>query len=317
MSFSNPEDRLNQPAHSLPTPAILDARWALFAKVAELGSLTQVANSVNAPQSVISRQVGQLEKQCGAKLFRRTGRGVVLTEFGELVYQRIRPLMLEADRLADDILATNNIPIGEVHVGLLPSTVPSFAGRLFKTVQEQFPRVRLHLVEGSSAQLEEWLDSGRLDMALLLREGMIDSRDEPCLFTTALDLIGARDAPLLASGRIAFDSLQNVPLILPAEPHVLRRRLDILARERGVRLQVSVEADTIQLQREIAAAGIGYAIVAAVAGADEQDVRLGKARIVEPELVRSIVLGTTRHRPYTLATRSLHQLIRDLLSQPG
>ncbi|ALU91539.1 LysR family transcription regulator [Herbaspirillum rubrisubalbicans M1] len=299
----------------MPTPAILDARWLLFAKVAELGSLTQAANAVNGPQSVISRQIGQLEKQCGAKLFRRTGRGVVLTEFGEIVYSRIRPLMEVADRLADDILTSNNIPIGEVHVGLLPTTVPMFAGRLFKAVQEQFPRVRLHLVEGSSAQLEEWLDCGRLDMALLLREGMVDSKDEPCLLTTALDLIGWRDAPLLTSGRICFDSLQDVSLILPAEPHVLRRRLDILARERGVRLNVSVEADTIQLQREIAAAGIGYAIVAAVSGADDQDDRLGKARIVEPELMRSIVLGTTRHRPYTLATRSLHQLIRALFSR--
>ncbi|BEV15716.1 LysR family transcriptional regulator [Herbaspirillum sp. DW155] len=308
---------MNKPDSSLPIPAILDARWALFARVAELGSLTQAANALNGPQSVISRQIGQLERQCGAKLFRRTGRGVVLTEFGEIVYRRIRALMLEADRLADDILTTSNIPIGEVHVGLLPSTVPTFAGRLFQAVQAQFPRVRLHLVEGSGAQLEEWLAGGRLDMALLLREGVVDDRDEPCLLTTTLDLIGPRDAPVLASGRIAFDALQSLPLILPAEPHVLRRRLDVLARERGVRLSVSVEADTIALQREIAAAGIGYAIVAAVSGTGVQDGRLGKARIVEPELMRSIVLGTTRHRPSTLATRSLHQLIRTLFSHPA
>ena len=124
---------------------ILDPRWGLFAKVAELGSLTRVANALNSPQSAISRQIAQLETQCGGKLFRRTGRGVVLTEFGEVIHARILPLIAEADRLADDILTTNSIPMGEVRVGLLPSSVSMFAGRLYRRAREQFPRVHLHL----------------------------------------------------------------------------------------------------------------------------------------------------------------------------
>lgn len=293
---------------------ILDPRWGLFAKVAELGSLTQAANALNSPQSAISRQIAQLETQCGGKLFRRTGRGVVLSEFGEIIHARIRPLIAEADRLADDILTTNSIPIGEVHVGLLPSTVPMFAGRLFRSAQEQFPRVRLHLVEGSSAQLEEWLSTGRLDLALLLREGPVTDPGEPCLRTVALDLIGLPDDPVVAPGQIAFAALEGLPLILPAEPHVLRRRLDLLAQEHGIDLTVAVEADTIQLQREIAATGAGYAIVASIFEPGAGHARLGAARIIQPELTRNIVLGTTQHRPHTLATRSMTRLIISLFA---
>jgi len=293
---------------------ILDLRWGLFAKVAELGSLTQVANTLNSPQSAISRQIAQLETQCGGKLFRRTGRGVVLTEFGEIIYSRIRPLIAEADRLADDILTTSSIPIGEVHVGLLPSTVPMFASKLFRSAQEQFPRIRLHLVEGSSAQLEEWLSTGRLDLALLLREGPVTDPGEPCLRTIALDLIGLPDDPVIAQGRIAFAALEGLPLILPAEPHVLRRRLDLLAQEHGIHLRVAIEADTIQLQREIAATGSGYAIVASILELGAGHARLGAARIIEPELIRNIVLGTTQHRPHTLATRSMTRLIISVFS---
>lgn len=293
---------------------ILDSRWGLFAKVAELGSLTRVANALNTPQSAISRQIGQLETQCGGKLFRRTGRGVVLSEFGEVIYARIRPLIAQADRLADDILSTNSIPMGEVHVGLLPTSVPMFAGRLFRQAKEQFPRVQLHLVEGSSAQLEESLGTGRLDLALLLREGPATDPGEPCLRTVALDLIGLPDDPVIAPGRIAFAALAGLPLILPAEPHVLRRRLDVLAREHGIQLAVAVEADTIQLQREIAAAGAGYAIVASTLAPDAGDARIGAARIVQPELIRNIVLGTTQHRPHTLATRSITRLIISLFA---
>lgn len=292
---------------------ILDPRWHLFATVAQLGSLTRAAEALNAPQSVISRQIGQLETQCGGKLFRRTGRGVVLTEFGQIVHARIRPMIAEADQLADEILATNGIPIGEVHVGLLPSSVPTFAGRLFRAAREQFPRVRLHLAEGSSAQLEEWLDAGRLDLALLLREGAgpgaASAAGLTCLRSMALDLIGPAGDALLAEGRIAFAALPGLPLILPAEPHVLRKRLDALARERGLRLTVAMEADTIALQKELAVAGAGYAIVAPMAETLAGDARLGAARIVQPELMRNIVLGTTGHRPHTLATRAVSQLI--------
>ncbi|MGK5078759.1 LysR family transcriptional regulator [Janthinobacterium sp. HLX7-2] len=293
---------------------ILDSRWSLFAKVAELGSLTQAANALNSPSSVISRQIAQLETQCGGKLFRRTGRGVVLTEFGEVIYLRIRPLITETDQLADDILATSSVPIGEVHVGLLPSAVPIMAGKLFRATMAKFPRIRLHLVEGSSAQLEEWLSTGRLDIALLLRERPVEDLDEPILRSITLDLIGPVDDPLIASGQIAFAALEGLPLILPAEPHVLRRRLDLLARERGIRLTVALEADTIQLQRELSATGIGYAIVASLPEPAGCSSGLAAARIVQPELIRHIVLGTTQHRPHTLATRSIDGLIKSLFA---
>lgn len=292
---------------------ILDPRWHLFATVAQLGSLTRAADALNTPQSVISRQIAQLETQCGGKLFRRTGRGVVLTEFGQIVHARIQPMIAEADQLADEILTTNGIPIGEVHVGLLPSSVPRFAGRLFRAVRQQFPRVRLHLAEGSSAQLEEWLDAGRLDLALLLREGTAAGPGVVCLRSMPLDLIGPAGDPLLAEGRIAFASLPGLPLILPAAPHVLRKQLDALARERGMWLTVAMEADTIELQKELAIAGAGYAIVASLADT-AGDARLDAARIVQPELMRSIVLGTTQHRPHTLATRSISALIASLFS---
>ena len=59
--------------------------FRLFLEVAESGSLSRVAAERQTVQSHISRQVSNLEKACGGPLFRRTGSGVVLTEFGEYV----------------------------------------------------------------------------------------------------------------------------------------------------------------------------------------------------------------------------------------
>ena len=62
----------------------------LFLEVAELGSFSKVAAQRSTVQSHISRQISHFETSCGGALFRRTGRGVVLTEFGEHVQQRVR-----------------------------------------------------------------------------------------------------------------------------------------------------------------------------------------------------------------------------------
>ena len=95
--------------------------FRLFLEVAELGSLTKVAARRQTVQSHISRQISDLESECGGALFRRTGRGVVLTEFGHYVEKRVRQWIQQSDELFGDIQQSAKIPMGEVKIGILPS----------------------------------------------------------------------------------------------------------------------------------------------------------------------------------------------------
>lgn len=298
--------------------SIIDPKWGLFLKVAESGSLTRAAASLDCLQSVLSRQIALLEAQCGNRLFHRTGRGVVLTDFGELIRARIRPLMVQAEQFEDDIRTAAGEPMGEVRVGLLPSTVRSVSGRLFQAVRDAFPRVKLHFTDGASAHLEEWLRQGRLDLSLLLREDSEERPDEPCLSEVSLHLIGPPGDPVSGRRQVRFASLQGLALILPAAPHLLRARLDLLAREHAVQLHVAMEADSVLLQQELVAAGAGYAIVASsTAQADVAAGRISACPIVQPRLLRRIVLGSTPLRPNTKATREVARLLfgmRNLIS---
>lgn len=294
--------------------SILDPKWSVFIKVAELGSLTKAATAIDVPQSMVSRHISQLEQQCGSRLFRRTGRGVVLTEFGEQIFPRIEALIAEADRIADAIQSTGGMPMGEVRVGMLPSTVPLVASKLFSLVTERYPRVKLHLSDGTSAQLEEQLGEGRMDMALLLREGLVSESEELVLAQSVLQLVGPADAVILQAGTVALNELEGLPLVVPCHPHPLRARLHTLAEARGLKLNVAVEADSIRLQHEIAAAGGGFAITAGLFD-QRGDGRLASARIVKPELIRTVVLSSTLRRPHTLATREVQRIIMQLV--PG
>ncbi len=288
---------------------ILDAKWHLFAKVAELGSLSRASAALDVPQSVVSRHIAQLEAESGSRLFRRTGRGVVLTELGERIYPRVKALIREGEQLADDIRTSRGVPMGEVRLGLLPSTVSLLSGPLFAEARKRFPEVRLHIAEGSSAQLEEWLMEGRLDLALLLREDNTARSDEPVLTTLPLLLIVPLGHGLSERQSIAFKDVLELPLVLPSHPHPLRARLETLARQHGAALTVTAEADSIHLQHEIVAHGGGLAITAGRLSEPERQ-RLSTLLIVDPVLPRSVVLGTTLHRPSTEALREVSQLVQ-------
>lgn len=289
---------------------VIDARWRLFLRVAEAGSLSKAAVALAMPQSMVSRGISHLERQCGERLFVRTGRGVVPTEFGAHLLPRVARLASEADTLVEDIRAARGQPMGDVLVGLLPSAVPRYAGPLAAIASERLPGVRLHLVEGASAQLEEHLREGRLDLAVVLREDAASVGDARLLARVVLHLIGPRGHEALAGDQVPLARLSRLPLVLPARPHLLRARLDRLAAEHGLNLQIAVEADSVQLQYEVAAAGVGFTI--ASLGAGVPDARLVSARIVEPELERFVVLAESPRRPHTRATREVRRLICDL-----
>ena len=83
-------------------------------------------------QSHISRQISDLEKECGSPLFRRTGRGVVLTEFGEFVEKRARQWIRESEGFFADIKQSSKVPMGQVKVGILPSAAHPLMTQVFR-----------------------------------------------------------------------------------------------------------------------------------------------------------------------------------------
>ena len=87
------------------------AAWKLFIDATELGSLSKVALVYGTSQPHISRRIGELEQECGGRLFLRTGRGVVLTELGQRIAPRVRAWLTSTEQLANDVRTSAGTPI--------------------------------------------------------------------------------------------------------------------------------------------------------------------------------------------------------------
>jgi len=115
------------------------------------------------PQSMVSRAITQLERDCGERLFQRTGRGVLLTEFGAQLLPAVARLAADADALADDIRSAREQPVGEVLLGLLLSAVRRFTGPLCAAVRAQMATSDLNPAE--LAAFASGLANGQVDAA--------------------------------------------------------------------------------------------------------------------------------------------------------
>ncbi len=289
-------------------------RLKLFAQVAELGSLSKVAVATGSVQSAISRKISALERECGGRLFNRTGRGVTLTALGDSIFPRVKHLLIETERLSSDIKSSAGVPAGEVRIGLMPSLADPLVTLLFRQIRENFPQIRLHLFEGSAGQLDEWLASGRIDAAALFRYSESAPRDEELLGTVDTYLVGAPGNRITSAATVNFSCLDKLPLVLPGMPNGLRVVLSQLAKRKRITLSVAIEADSLPIQKTVASTGDAYAVLGGhTVWADVDANRLQASRIVAPGIKRIVTLASTTHQAPSLAGRKVINLIRQIM----
>jgi len=289
------------------------AALKLFLEVADLGSFSKAAVARRTVQSHISRQISELERECGARLFRRTGRGVVLTDLGERIAPRVRTWLAETDQLVNDIRSSARVPIGEVRIGILPSAAHPLFTTVYERTRGQYPGIRLSVREGQGAELDALLDSGAVDLAILLRNEKSARGDEQPLAAVDTFLIGAPNDEVTRTPTIAFSRLDRLPLVLPSRPSPWRHLLDEVSRRKGVTLNVVLEADSVAIQKQVAASGAAYTILGPYAMMqDAREGRLQASRIVNPDLKRFVTLAMPKKGPLTLACRVVAQLVQQV-----
>jgi DNA-binding transcriptional LysR family regulator len=289
------------------------AAWKLFIDAGELGSLSKVALAYGTSQPVISRRIAELEQQCGGRLFERTGRGVVLTEFGQRIAPKVRAWMANTDELLNDVRAATATPIGKVRIGSLPSTSHPLMSMLHTRIRQLYPQIQLSVREAQGSQIEAWLDDGSVDFATVYRNSQKPLNGETYLAEIPTYLVGARGSKITKTPTVPFSALEKLPLVLFCRPSAWRNHLEQVAAERGIALSVVLEADSLSIQTRIASEGEIYALLSPYAiTAAAEGRRLQAARVVSPSVTRYLALSVSRHAQMTLACRTVLQVAQEI-----
>lgn len=287
----------------------------LFLEVAEAGSLSKVAARRQTVQSHVSRQIADFEKQCGGRLFTRTGRGVELTALGTRAASRLRTWVADTEQIAQELRSESSQLMGTVRVGVIPTAAHPLMTRVFEWLQAEHPAVKLDITEAQGAELDALLDSGAVDLAILFRFNRPSGGDEQPLCTANTYLVSAPGDGLTQEPTLPFARLAGLRLVLPRRPSHWRNALDETARSLGFGLLPVAEADSLTVQKELVAHSKGlYSVLGPYAVAAElRSRRLQATRLVRPDLVRHVTLAFRKQGKMLPAGRAVADRIQQLV----
>lgn len=143
------------------------AQLRALVAVADHGGVSAAADTLARTQSAVSQQMKRLESALGRPLFRRNGRGLVLTEDGAALVARARAVLAAHA----DALAPFERPCleGEVRVGVPDDYAAFVLTRSLRAFAEAHPRTRLEVRCEPSYALSEALAASELDVAVVTR----------------------------------------------------------------------------------------------------------------------------------------------------
>lgn len=193
---------------SLPSLKALSA----FEAVSRLGSVNAAADELHVSQSAVSHQIANLEDMIGVSLFKRDGRGLVLSETGRDYSQKISVL------LEGIVLATEDASRYETRPQLTVSSPPTFLHYWLlpnlKNFLQSEPKLDLRLIERVSVDGSE----GHIDLAVEYR--LQKSTSGESLFLLNDDLV-----PLASPEYVSDHSIRSLPCLARATLIETERRL--------------------------------------------------------------------------------------------
>jgi LysR family transcriptional regulator, nitrogen assimilation regulatory protein len=282
----------------------------LFLAVAEQESFTRAAIRLGVTQPALSRRVHRLEEEFGVALFYRHGRGVILTEAGARLRAVAESILQQLRDVKAEVAATGPEDRGRVVLGLPPSLGATLSAPLMRRFRDEHPLAHLTIVEGFSGALLEWLESGRIDAAVLY-----DARRSPALLVNPLLrehlYLVARPTPDPGADPAGIEELGVGPFVLSAPANGMRRVVDAAAAKAGLNIDVTMEVDSVSAIRRIAEAGPERAVLPF--GAVHRDVEDGRlsARRIYPGVEALLVTATPLSQPVTRLCRAVLRLIED------
>lgn len=144
-----------------------------FLAVVDCGNFTRAADRVGRTQSAVSMQMKRLEETLGKPLFRRDGRGVRLTDEGDLLVGYARRLI----ELNDKAIARFVEPEfkGSVRLGIPDDYIARFLPPVLAGFSQAHPLVELEVRTDRSVVLDAALASGDIDLALVSCKAVEDA----------------------------------------------------------------------------------------------------------------------------------------------
>jgi DNA-binding transcriptional LysR family regulator len=180
-------------------------RLRVLVAVARHGSVTAAARALNYAQPSVSHHIARLEAETGTQLLERVGRGIRLTEAGQLLAERAEEIIGRLDSAEAELAAHVGLRSGRVRLAAFPSALATLVPAAAAMLSAETPGLEFMLTEAEPPEALRMLRAGYVDVAVVFRHYQEDAGNPP-----------PQPADEGTSGVLLLD--EQVHLVTPAPP---------------------------------------------------------------------------------------------------
>jgi LysR family cys regulon transcriptional activator len=241
-------------------------------------NLTEVSAALHTSQPGVSRQIRELEDELGVEIFVRAGKRLTgLTPPGVVLLPIVERLLQDAENLKRAGRDFQSEETGQLSIAATHSQARYALPHVVKDFRDKFPKVSLHLHQGSPKQVAQMLISGEADIGVAT-EALADYASLvtlPCYRWTHSVVVPQGHPLQLQKEPITLAQLNQYPIITYESGYTGRSHIDTAFASESLHPDVvlsAMDADVIKTYVEL---GMGVGIVASVALDAERDRNLG------------------------------------------
>jgi len=272
-------------------------RLRTFVMVADVGTVSKAALHLHISQSALSRQIADLEGECGFRLFDRIGRRLFLTTRGEQLLADCRGVLGQLGSLGERIELLKRGDAGVLKLAEPTQTIESILTEFLPRYAERFPNVRVKLTEALGMDQVPLLERGEVHIGIRHDQGV-----NPWFESISLpsDDVLAAYTPSLKLGRggtIDIVLLANHPLLLLDTGYSVRRLFNAACRVADVEPNVLLESRAPHTLLALAEAGQGIAIIPSVLRTNRYSLKVARVTHERRSFRDRYVIQWDKRRP--------------------
>ncbi len=286
-------------------------RLRLLREVAARGTIAAAADALAFTPSAVSQQLAKLETEVGAPLLERSGRGVSLTEVGQILVAHSDVVFRALDRAEAAAHEARGDVGGTLRVGAFASAGTELVAPAIRTMARTAPRLRVELAEMEDPDSIVGLRLGELDLILLQEFTHVPTRTP-----TGLTRHAVMDDPLVLAiprewrlGEVSsLTELADRPWIAEPEANPSGRALRHACRTAGFEPDIRYQTLSFQVMAALVGRGLGVALVPSLVVRRR---RTGITLVDVPGMLRHISAATRHAQVQRPAVRLALNAIRE------
>lgn len=247
---------MNESAPIRPTLAQLRS----FEAVARLGGVGRAAAALHLAQPTVSMQLRELASAVGLRLFEPRGRGIALTQEGELLRSAAQEILATLRRFEEDAAQLRGLARGRLRIAAV-TTAEYFLPGLIGPFAHAHPGIEIELAVENRDAVVRRLSHGEDELAaMMLPPSELPLERWPFL-ENPLVVVAPRGHPLAQGKRLRLEHIIGEPLLARESGSGTRRALDQLLQTRRLDWPARMALGSNEAIKHAVAAGLGLAVL--------------------------------------------------------